>query len=75
MEWIDIKSGYWDEACDHVLRSEFLKEAKRMYDYVTVYVHVHRIVIANRKERVESVKLYKNTTQIKVDYYRISHRS
>ena len=57
MEWIDIKSGYWDEACDHVLRSEFLKEAKRMYDYVTVYVHVHRIVIANRKERMESVKI------------------
>src|SRR5215831_11873242 len=50
MEWIGIKSGYWGEAGGHVLRSEFLKEARdRGYEYVTSYVH--RLVIKNRKER------------------------
>ncbi len=49
MEWIGI-SGYWGEAGGHILRSEFLKEARnRGYDYVTG--HVHRIVITNRKDR------------------------
>ena len=28
IEWIDIKSGYWGKAYGHVLRPEFLKEAK-----------------------------------------------
>ena len=40
MEWIGIKSGYWGEDDGHILRSEFLKEARnRGYDYVTGYVH------------------------------------
>lgn len=68
MDW--IKSGYWGEAGGHVLRSEFLKEARnRRYDYVTGYVH--RIVITNRKDRGEPVEIVQKYDPDRLDYYRI----
>lgn len=70
MEWIGIKSGYWGEAGGHVLRSEFLKEARnRGYIFVTGYVH--RIVILSRKNRGESIELVQKYDPDKLDYYRI----
>ncbi|HEY7082130.1 MAG TPA: hypothetical protein VH500_20760 [Nitrososphaeraceae archaeon] len=70
MEWIGIKSGYWGAAGGHVLRSEFLKEAKnRGYEYVTSYVH--RLVITNRKERGEPIEIVQKYDPDRLDYYRI----
>ena len=70
MEWISIKSGYWGEAGGHVLRSEFLKEARnRGYDYVTGYVH--RIVIMNRKDRGETIEIVQKYDPDRLDYYRV----
>jgi hypothetical protein len=71
MEWIGIKSGYWGAAGGHVLRSEFLKEAKhRGYEYVTSYVH--RLVITNRKERGEPIEIVQKYDPDRLDYYRIN---
>jgi hypothetical protein len=70
MEWIGIKSGYWGEAGGHILRSEFLKEARnRGYSFVTGYVH--RIVIMSRKNRGETIELVQKYDPDKLDYYRI----
>ena len=56
MEWINIKPGYWGETGGHLLRSEFLKEAKRRgYSFVTSYVH--RNVIISRKNRGEAIEI------------------
>jgi hypothetical protein len=70
MEWIGIKSGYWGEAGGHLLRSEFLREARnRGYEYVTSYVH--RLVITKRKERGEPIEIVQKYDPDKLDYYRI----
>ena len=68
MDWYQI----WllGEAGGHILRSEFLKEARnRGYSFVTGYVH--RIVILNRKNRGESIELVQKYDPDKLDYYRI----
>jgi hypothetical protein len=70
MEWIGIKSGYWGEAGGHLLRSEFLREARnRGYEYVTSYVS--RLVITKRKERGEPIDTVQKYDPDKLDYYRI----
>jgi len=70
MEWIGIKSGYWGEAGGHLLRSEFLKEARnRGYEYVTSYVH--RLVITNRKKRGEPIEIVQKYDPDRLDYYRV----
>ena len=70
MEWIGIKSGCWGEAGGHILRSEFLKEARnRGYSFVSGYVH--RIVIMSRKNRGETIELVQKYDPDKLDYYRI----
>src|ERR687891_2776725 len=52
MEWIGIKTGFWGENGGHILRMEFLREAKRRgYSYVSSYVH--RDVIRHRINRGE----------------------
>ena len=56
MEWISIKPGYWGETGGHVLRIEFLKEAKRRgYSYITSYVH--RNVIMQRVNKGENIEI------------------
>ena len=71
MEWIGIKSGYWGEAGGHILRSEFLKEARnRGYGFVTSYVH--RIVIMSRKDRGETIEIVQKYDPDRLDYYRIN---
>src|SRR5919198_618774 len=70
MEWISIKSGFWGEAGGHVLRIEFLKEARRRgYLYVSSYVH--RNVIQQRIKRGENVEVVQKYDPDKLDYYRI----
>jgi hypothetical protein len=70
MEWINIESGYWGETGGHLLRLEFLKEAKRRgYLFVTGYVH--RDVIMSRKNRGESIEIVQKYDPDKLDYYRI----
>ena len=66
MEWIGIKTGFWGENGGHILRLEFLKEAKRQgYSYVSGYVHIqHRI---HRGEDIEIIQKYDPD---KLDYYR-----
>jgi hypothetical protein len=59
MEWIGIKTGFWGENGGHILRLQFLKEAKqRGYSYMSSYVH--RNVIQHRI----------NYDPDKLDYYR-----
>jgi len=73
MEWINIKSGYWGETGGHLLRSEFLKEAKRRgYSFVTSYVH--RDVIISRKNRGEAIEIVQRYDPDKLDYYRVDLR-
>jgi hypothetical protein len=69
MEWTGIKPGYWGEAGGHILRLEFLKEAKhRGYDFVTGYVH-HNVIIS-RKNRGETIEIVQEYDPDKLDYYR-----
>jgi hypothetical protein len=73
MEWINIKPGYWGETGGHLLRSEFLKEAKRRgYSFVTSYVH--RDVIISRKNRGEAIEIVQRYDPDKLDYYRVDLR-
>jgi hypothetical protein len=70
MEWISIKPGFWGETGGHILRIEFLKEAKRQgYLYVSSYVH--RNVIQQRVKRGENIEVVQRYDPDKLDYYRI----
>jgi hypothetical protein len=69
MEWIGIKAGFWGENGGHILRIEFLKEAKRRgYSYVSSYVH--RDVIQHRINRGENIQTIQKYDPDKLDYYR-----
>jgi hypothetical protein len=69
MEWISIKSGFWGETGGHILRIEFLKEAKhRGYLYVSGFVH--RNVIQHRIRRGENIEVVQRYDPDKLDYYR-----
>jgi hypothetical protein len=70
MEWISIKQGFWGETGGHILRIEFLREAKRRgYLYVSSYVH--RNVIKHRIKRGENIELVQRYDPDKLDYYRV----
>lgn len=69
IESIYIQSGYWGEKRGHILRLQFLNEAKkRGYKYVTGYVH--RDVLARRIEKGEPIKIVQKYDPDKLDYYR-----
>ena len=69
MEWISIKPGFWGETGGHLLRLEFLKEAKRRgYSYATSYVH--RNVVMQRINKGEHVEIVQKYDPDKLDYYR-----
>jgi hypothetical protein len=69
MEWISINPGYWGETGGHLLRLEFLKEAKRRgYSYTTSYVH--RNVVMQRINRGEHLEIVQKYDPDKLDYYR-----
>jgi hypothetical protein len=71
MEWISIKPGFWGETGGHVLRMEFLTEAKRRgYSYVTSYVH--RNVVMQRINKGENIELVRKYDPDKLDYYRVN---
>ena len=70
MEYISIKPGYWGARGGHLLRVEFLKQAKqRGYAFVTSYVHRH--VIARRINEGEEIEIVQKYDPDKLDYYRI----
>jgi hypothetical protein len=70
MEWICIKPGYWGSTGGHLLRMNFLMEAKgRGYDFLTGYVH--RNVISTRKSKGEIIQIVQKYDPDKLDYYRI----
>jgi hypothetical protein len=70
MEWISIKPGYWGETGGHLLRLEFIKEAKRRgYSYVTSYVH--RNVVMQRIDKGEPIEIVQKYDPDKLDYYRV----
>ncbi|MGN6348770.1 MAG: hypothetical protein ACTHLL_03355, partial [Candidatus Nitrosocosmicus sp.] len=70
MEWICIKPGYWGSSGGHLLRMNFLLEAKkRGYNFVTGYVH--RNVIMKRIKKGESIQIVQKYDPDKLDYYRI----
>jgi hypothetical protein len=70
MEWISIRPGFWGETGGHILRMEFLREAKhRGYSYVTSYVH--RNVAMQRKNRGENIEIVQKYDPDKLDYYRV----
>jgi hypothetical protein len=70
MEWISIRPGFWGETGGHVLRIEFLREAKRRgYLYVSSYVH--RNVIQQRIKRGENIEVVQRYDPDRLDYYRI----
>lgn len=73
MEWISIKPGYWGATGGHLLRSEFVKEARRRgYTYVTSYVH--RNVIAHRIKEGEKIEVVQKYDPDNLDYYRLDVR-
>ena len=70
MEWISIKPGFWGETGGHLLRLEFLKEAKqRGYSYATSYVH--RNVVMRRIDKGESIQIVQKYDPDRLDYYRV----
>lgn len=70
MEWICIKPGYWGSTGGHLLRMNFLIEAKkRGYSYITGYVH--RNVITKRRSKGEIIQIVQKYDPDKLDYYRI----
>jgi len=70
MEWICIKPGYWGSTGGHLLRMNFLLEAKkRGYNFVTGYVH--RNVIMKRISKGETIQIVQKYDPDKLDYYRI----
>jgi hypothetical protein len=69
MEWISIKPGFWGENGGHILRIEFLREARRRgYLYVSSYVH--RNVVQKRIENGEKIDIVQKYDPDKLDYYR-----
>jgi hypothetical protein len=73
MEWISIKPGFWGENGGHILRIEFLKEARRRgYLYVSSYVH--RNVVMKRIENGEKIDIVRKYDPDKLDYYRCDLR-
>jgi hypothetical protein len=69
MEWISIKPGFWGETGGHLIRLEFLKEAKRRgYSYATSYVH--RNVVMQRINKGEHLEIVQKYDPDKLDYYR-----
>jgi hypothetical protein len=73
MEWISIKPGYWGATGGHLLRLEFLKEARRRgYTFVTSYVH--RNVIARRIKEGEKIEVVQKYNPDNLDYYRLDLR-
>lgn len=70
MEWICIKPGYWGSSGGHILRMNFLLEAKkRGYKFITGYVH--RNVIIKRISKGEIIQIVQKYDPDKLDYYRI----
>ena len=70
MEWICIKPGYWGSTGGHLLRMNFLMEAKRRgYAFITGYVH--RNVIMKRSSKGEIIQIVQKYDPDKLDYYRI----
>jgi len=70
MEWIAIETGYMGEKGGHMLRSEFLKEARRRnYAYVTSYSQ--RELIFHRKTKGEPIEIVQQYDAAMIDYYRI----
>ncbi|HEY7228518.1 MAG TPA: HD domain-containing protein [Nitrososphaeraceae archaeon] len=70
MEWIAIETGYMGEKGGHMLRSEFLKEARRRnYAYVTSYYQ--RELIIHRKSKGEPIEIVQQYDAAMIDYYRI----
>ncbi len=70
MEWICIKPGYWGSTGGHILRRNFLQEAKKMgYEFVTGYVH--RNVIMKRISEGEIINIVQQYDPDKLDYYRV----
>ncbi|MGH9878671.1 MAG: hypothetical protein ACRD5H_13630, partial [Nitrososphaerales archaeon] len=66
---IGIKPSYWGGAGGHLLRLQFLSEAKRRgYAFVTGYAH--RGVIMQRINRSESIEIVQKYDPDKLDYYR-----
>jgi len=69
LEPIGIKQGYWGGTGGHLLRLQFLSEArKRGYKYVTAYAH--RNVIMHRVNNGESVEIVQKYDPDRLDYYR-----
>ncbi len=70
MEWMAIKTGYLGEMGGHMLRSEFLKEARRRgYTYATSYYQ--RELIIHRKNKGEPIEIVQQYDAAMIDYYRI----
>lgn len=69
LESISIKPGYWGGTGGHLLRLQFLSEArKRSFKYVTAYVH--RNVIMHRINNGESIEIVQKYDPDRLDYYR-----
>ena len=70
--WIGSVSGQVSgEKLGHVLRIEFLKEAKhRGYSYITSYVH--RNVVMQRINKGENIEIVQKYDPDKLDYYRVN---
>ncbi len=69
LEPIGVKPTYWGGAGGHLLRLQFLNEAKRRgYAFVTGYAH--RNVIMQRINRGESIEMVQKYDPDKLDYYR-----
>jgi hypothetical protein len=70
MEWMAIQTGYQGEKGGHMLRSEFLKEARRR-GYVFVTSYYQRELIIHRKSKGEPIEIVQQYDAAKIDYYRI----
>lgn len=69
LESISIKPGYWGGRGGHLLRLQFLSEARRRgYKYVSAYVH--RNVIMHRINNGESIEIVQKYDPDRLDYYR-----
>ncbi|MFQ5969478.1 MAG: hypothetical protein ACE5J2_03165 [Nitrososphaerales archaeon] len=71
LEAMSIAPGYWGGTGGHLLRRQFLNEAKnRGYEFVTAYAH--RNVIKHRIGRGEKIEIVQKYDPDKFDYYRQS---
>lgn len=69
LESISIMPGYWGGTGGHILRLQFLAEAKRRgYQYASAYVH--RNVIMHRISNGESIEIVQKYDPDRLDYYR-----